>query len=124
MITVKTCAAPGCDLPLPAGRRRFCSDDCRRAGRRAERVREPDEFAAMTRRMVRALARRAGDADPAQFREVWAMLAEAEAAVTASVDSLRAKGFSWAEIAAEVGVTRQGMSQWRKRRPGGDAVND
>jgi hypothetical protein len=119
MIT-RTCAAPGCDLPLSAGRRRFCSDDCRRAGRRAERVREPGEVAAMTRRMVRALSKRVGG-DPAEFREVWGLLAEAEAAVTASVDGLRAKGYSWAEIAAEVGLTRQGMSQWRKRRPGGEA---
>jgi hypothetical protein len=75
----------------------------------------------MTRRMVRALSKRVGSADPAEFREVWALLAEAEAAVTASIDGLRAAGFSWAEIAAEVGMTKQGVSQWRKRRADGEA---
>jgi hypothetical protein len=111
----KTCAAPGCGAPVAPPRRRFCSDACARAGRRAERVREPGEVAAMTRRMVRALARRV-DGDPAEFREVWGLLAEAEAAVTAAIDGLRAKGFTWADIAAEVGVSKQAVSQWRKRR--------
>jgi hypothetical protein len=115
-----TCAAPGCRAQVKPPRRRFCSDACARAGRRAERTRETAEVAAMTRRMVRALARRV-DGDPAEFREVWAMLGEAEAAATAAIDGLRANGYSWADIAAEVGITKQAVSQWRKRRPGGRA---
>jgi hypothetical protein len=74
----------------------------------------------MTRRMVRALARKV-DGDPADFREMWGMLGDIEQGVTAAIDGLRARGFSWADIAAEVGMTKQGMSQWRKRRPGGEA---
>lgn len=118
----KMCAAPGCARVLPARRRRFCSDECRRTARRHERYRENDEFAAMTARMVRALAKRAGG-DPAGFRAVWDLLGEAEAAAVTAVDALRERGYSWTEIAAEAGTSKQAMSQWRKRRPAAPGVN-
>ena len=45
---------------------------------------------------------------------MWQIRAAAEHAVAAAIDGLRAKGFSWAEIAAETGLSRQGLAQWRQ----------
>lgn len=119
----RICDAPGCGRELPPRRRRFCSDGCRRAARRFERVRETGEMAAMTLRMVRALARRAG-ADGADFPAVWELLAEAESAAVAAIDALRERGYSWADIAAEAGTSKQNLSQWHKRRTRKAGVND
>lgn len=110
------CAAPGCTRDLPPRRRRFCSDDCRRAGHRWERVTENEEFARMTVRMVRTLGKRVGAADLAVFAALWELAAEADRAAIVAVDDLREHGYSWAEIGAAVGTSKQAMSQWRKRR--------
>jgi hypothetical protein len=70
------------------------------------------------------MANRVGASDLAEFGLMWEIMHEAEHAVTASIDGLRAKGFSWSEIAAEAGQTRQGLTQWRKRRPARSEGND
>ena len=74
--------------------------------------------------MVRAMAGRVGASDIAEFGLMWEIMHEAEHAVTASIDGLRAQGFTWAEIAAETGQTRQGLTQWRQRRPAQSEGND
>jgi hypothetical protein len=66
--------------------------------------------------MIRQMARRVGANDIAEFGAMWEVMTEAEHAVTASIDDLRAAGFSWAEIGAEVGWSKQRLSQWRQRR--------
>jgi hypothetical protein len=121
--SARTCQAPRCSNPLPAQRRRFCSDECRRAGHRAERYHETSEFAQMAVRMVRALARRIGAGDAAEFSALWELREAADGAAVLALDELQSRGYSWAEIGAEVGMSKQALSQWRKRRPGGDAVN-
>ena len=72
----------------------------------------------MVRRMLRAFARRCGDADPEDLAEFLAMRAELDAAIQSAVDGMREQhGFSWAEIARGAGVTRQAAQQrWGRRR--------
>jgi hypothetical protein len=105
-----------CGDPLPGRRRRFCSDLCRRRGQRAERVTETGEFGRAAIRMIRTMARRVGASDIAEFGAMWEVMEESERAVIKTVDDLRAAGFSWAEIAAEIGWTKQRLQQWRQRR--------
>ena len=111
-----TCEAPSCSAVVPIGRRRFCSDLCRIRGQRAERQYETGEFGRAAIRMIRVMARRVGANDIAEFGLMWQIMDEAEAATYTSIDQLRAKGFSWPDIAAEVGVTRQAIAQWYGRR--------
>ena len=118
-----TCEAPSCVEVVPIGRRRFCSDLCAIRGRKAERVVEAGDFGRGAIRMIRAMARRVGANDIAEFGLMWQLMGEAEAAVMASIEQLRAerpgsKPFSWPEIAAEVGVSRQAVAQWYGRRAG------
>ncbi len=113
----RPCEAPGCGRTLPPGRRRFCSDLCRVRGQRAERRMDPGEFGQAVIRMIRAIPRRAGDSDLVEFAMLWEVRAEADRAAADAIDRLRAKGFSWAELSAETGLTRQGLAQWRERRP-------
>jgi hypothetical protein len=113
---VRTCEAPKCRRHLPPGRRRFCSDICRLRGQRAERRLDPGEFGRAVIRMIRAMSGRAGSSDLAEFALLWEVRAEADRAAAEAIDTLRAKGFSWTELAAETDITRQGLTQWRNRR--------
>ena len=74
--------------------------------------------------MVHAMAERVGASDIAEFGLMWEIMHEAEHAVTAAIDGLRAKGFTWTEIAAEAGLSRQRLTQWRQRRPAQSEGND
>jgi hypothetical protein len=65
--------------------------------------------------MIRTMARRVGASDIAEFGAMWEVMTEAEHAVTAAIDGLRVSGFSWAEIGAEVGWSKQRLCQWRQR---------
>jgi hypothetical protein len=113
-ITGRRCGQ--CGGPLAPKRRRFCSDLCRVRGQRSERVTETGEFGRAAIRMIRAMARRVGASDIAEFGVMWETMTEAEHAVTEAIDHLRAAGFSWAEISAEIGWGRQRLTQWRQRR--------
>lgn len=74
----------------------------------SKRVRETPEIAAGVRRMVRALGRRVGDGDPVDLKELLALqVALDEALVEAVAMQHDGTGFSWAEIARELGTTRQ-----------------
>lgn len=69
------------------------------------------EFAAFSRRIMRAYARRVATADPAALVELMKLRADVDEAIAAAVAGLRAEGFSWAEIGREVGMTRQAAQQ-------------
>jgi hypothetical protein len=118
------CEAPGCVAVVPIGRRRFCSDLCRVRGRRVERVVETGDFGRGAIRMIRAMARRVGANDIAEFGLMWQIMGEAEGAVFEAIEKLRGEGFAWAEIAAEVGVSRQAVQQWHGRRAAVFGRND
>lgn len=87
--------------------------------RRVER--EPRDLAAMMHRMIRALGRRfdGGDADAPDLVEFAALRATIDAAEQAAVDALRDRyGYSWAEIAQPLGITRQAAQmRFGNRRP-------
>lgn len=87
-----------------------------RRQRRAERQTEDAEFADAARRMIRALGRRG--AWPELYR-LEADLAEAE---QVAVDRMRAEGFSWTDIGAVVGVTKQTVYKRFSRQPEADDV--
>lgn len=123
MRTRGMCQAPGCLNEVGPGRRRFCSDICQQRGRRHERVTETGDFGKAAVRMIRTLARRVGASDIDEFAALWEVRAEADRAAAAAIDDLRAAGFSWAEIAAQTGASKQALSQWHKRRAGQPSVN-
>ena len=64
--------------------------------KRARRLVENDDYAAFARRILRAYARRVADGD------VEALIA---------MTGLHASGYSWAEIGARLGITRQAAQQ-------------
>lgn len=77
-----------------------------------KREREIPEIAAGIRRMILALGRRVGDADPVDLLELERLAADVEVALREAVSGQRGAGFSWASIAAGLGVTRQ--SAWQR----------
>jgi hypothetical protein len=73
------------------------------------------EFIAFSRRIMRALSKRLGDADPEDLAEMLELSRTLDAAIGAAVRGQRAAGFSWAQIAAPLGITRQAAQQrWGK----------
>jgi hypothetical protein len=82
------------------------------------RVVENDQYAAFLRRVVRAYSRRVGDGDVEALDDMLAVARELDIAIDAAVTSLKRFGYSWAEIAARIGVTRQAAQQrWGGDRP-------
>jgi hypothetical protein len=78
---------------------------------RRRRPVENDDYAAFVRRVIRGHARRvaAGDADA--LADMTGLSAELDEAITQAVTGLRNIGYSWAEIAVRLGVTRQAAQQ-------------
>jgi hypothetical protein len=85
--------------------------------RPSRRVTENDEYAAFARRVLRAWGRRVSAGDIDAIADMAAAAREFETAMRDAVCGLRAKGYSWADIAARLGVTRQAAQQ-RWRAPG------
>lgn len=81
-----------------------------RAGRRS-RVVENDEFTGFGRRILRAAGRRIAAGDVEALPALAALSADLDAAIADAVLGLRAAGYSWAEIASRLGVTRQAAHQ-------------
>ncbi len=78
---------------------------------RAARVVENDEYAAFTRRVLRAYARRVADGDVEALTLMLGLSAEIDTAIAQAVKGLRAFGYSWAEIGNRLGITRQAAQQ-------------
>lgn len=78
---------------------------------RAGRVTETSDFAAFVRRIVRAYGRRIGDGDVEALPELLALSRELDTVIAQSVAGLRAEGYSWGEIAARLGTSRQAAQQ-------------
>jgi hypothetical protein len=85
--------------------------------KRPRRAVENDEYAAFARRVIRAYARRIADGDIEALTDMTTLAADLDQAITDAVTGLREYGYSWAEIARPLGVTRQAAQQ----RFGGDA---
>ena len=71
---------------------------------------ENSEYVKFARRIMRALAKRAG-ADVDTLPELRAIQEDLEAMMASSVAACRAEGYSWGEIAQRLGTTRQAAQQ-------------
>jgi hypothetical protein len=84
--------------------------------KRDKKVVENNEFDAFARRIVRAYARRVADGDIEALVALRRLASEVDNATAAAVQGLREFGYSWSEIAARLGVTRQGAQmRWANR---------
>lgn len=75
------------------------------------RERSAEEVAGAARRMIRALGRRVGDADPIDLQLVLALRQEVDRAFLAALQGQVAAGFSHAEIAEGLGTSRQAVTK-------------
>jgi DNA-directed RNA polymerase specialized sigma24 family protein len=72
---------------------------------------ENDEYAAFARRIVRAYARRVATGDVEALTDMVALSSGLDDAIGQAVTGLRSHGYSWAEIAARLGISRQAAQQ-------------
>ena len=79
--------------------------------KRPRRVVENDQFAAFVRRVIRAHSRRVTSGDIESLTDLAAMAIEIDNATNDAVHGLRAYGYSWTEIGARLGITRQAAQQ-------------
>jgi len=103
-------ACDRCGHPLPARRRRFCSDLCRARQQKAERVAENGDYAPYVVRLIDRMGKRASD-DLAALGWLAGAVTHARTALALAVDGCRAQGYSDAEIGAALGITRQAVGQ-------------
>lgn len=83
---------------------------------RTRRVVENDEYAAFLRRILRAYSRRIASGDVEALAYLAEVTDELHTITQQAVTGLRAYGYSWADIARPLGITRQAAQQ----RWGGD----
>ncbi len=92
----------------------FSRPDTVKAGltpKRPRRQIENDEYAAFARRILRAYGRRVGDGDVEALALMLDLAEEIDTAIAEAVKGLRTRGYSWAEIGARLGITRQAAQQ-------------
>nr|WP_246001698.1 hypothetical protein [Allorhizocola rhizosphaerae] len=65
------------------------------------------EFAAFARRIVKAFARRVAHGDVEALSDLLAFAGEVDDAIRDAVTGLREFGYSWSEIGARAGITKQ-----------------
>lgn len=82
------------------------------------RVVENDEYAAFLRRVIRAYGRRIAAGDVEALADAVTLIDELDTAIACAVTGLRAHGYSWAEIARPLMITRQAAQQrWGGETP-------
>lgn len=80
-------------------------------------VTENSEYAAFVRRILRAYSRRIATGDVESLADLVSIASETDGVIGKAVDGLREAGYSWAEIAVRLGITRQAAHQrWGKAR--------
>jgi hypothetical protein len=79
--------------------------------KRAKRVVENDEYASFARRVLKAYARRVAAGDIAALRELAVFVSDVDDATRFAVAGLRRFGYSWFDIATQVGVSKQAAQQ-------------
>ena len=79
--------------------------------KRPRRLVENDEYGAFVRRVLRAYSRRVGDGDIEALALMLGLADEIDTAIAEAIKGLRARGYSWAEIGARLGITRQAAQQ-------------
>lgn len=76
-----------------------------------KRRHEADELAAAALRMMRALARRAGEGDELALEVLATVQRDTNAIAGAGVAGFRDSGRSWGDVAGILGTSRQGAQQ-------------
>lgn len=84
---------------------------------RARGVVENDQYAAFTRRILRAYARRIATGDIDALTHMTVLADDIDTAIGNAVTGLRDFGYSWADIGTRLGVTRQAAQQRWGTRP-------
>jgi hypothetical protein len=79
--------------------------------KRRYRVIENDQYAAFLRRVIRAYSRRVAAGDIEAITTMAALADHLEDATRQAITGLREFGYSWADIALRLGITRQGAQQ-------------
>jgi hypothetical protein len=80
---------------------------------------ENSEYAAFARRILRAYSRRIAAGDVESLTHLTSLVDDINYAIQQAVDGLRSAGYSWAEIAARLGITRQAAQQrWGRSNRG------
>jgi hypothetical protein len=79
--------------------------------KRPYRVVENDEYAAFLRRVIRAYSRRVASGDIEAITTMVHLADHLEDATRQAINELNAFGYSWADIAMRLGITRQGAQQ-------------
>lgn len=80
-----------------------------------KRTVENPEYAAFVRRILGAHARRVADGDIEALPDLVNLGDCLEATIATAVRGLRGFGYSWADIATRLGITRQAVHQrWGK----------
>ncbi|MGI8451651.1 MAG: hypothetical protein ACR2MP_31595 [Streptosporangiaceae bacterium] len=72
---------------------------------------ENDEYAAFLRRVIRAYSRRVAAGDIEAIADMAATADQMDTAIHDAITGLRNVGYSWADIALRLGVTRQAAQQ-------------
>ena len=72
---------------------------------------EPADYAAFAARIIRSLSGRVRDSDPESLRVFTDLRHELNAAEDQALIGLRAEGYTLAELARPLGVTKQAMFQ-------------
>jgi hypothetical protein len=84
---------------------------------RRRRVVENDDYAAFLRRAIRAFGRRIAAGDIDALADAAILSGHLDLTIKEAVSGLRERGYSWADIGLQLGVTRQAAQQ----RWGGEA---
>jgi hypothetical protein len=79
--------------------------------KRPRRQVENDEYGTFVRRVLRAYSRRVGDGDVEALVLLVSLAEEIDGAMGEAVKGLRAHGYSWTEIGARLGISRQATQQ-------------
>jgi hypothetical protein len=84
--------------------------------KRPKKTVENTEYAAFTRRILAAYARRVAAGDVEALRSLGIFASDVDTATRQAVTGLRTFGYSWSEIADRLGVTRQAAQmRWGER---------
>ena len=79
--------------------------------KRRSRVTENEEYAAFARRVIAAYSRRVASGDIDAIADMIALADHLDTAIRDAITGLRAIGYSWADLALRLGVTRQAVQQ-------------
>lgn len=89
-------------------------------GTRTRETTETQDYVAMLSRMIRGLGKRVAAGDPADLAAAVQLQAQLDAVIRDSVAVMReTSGFSWQQLADELGTTKQGAQQKYGRRSTG-----